>query len=253
MRSGVLVSLSEYHPLSKDDTESCIDAATEEKDCALSVDFIKARSPRTSSVMKTLASLLAAVLLAPASAFSFAHLWAIQEIYTNADGSVQFVEFFTTAPAEIDLSDETIKFDINLVTLRTMTFNNASATDGTGNLAGSTTNKTVLIGTANLAALYGVTPDYILPANFLAQGSTNSIIFSASFDRVNLTNLPTNGVASLDGLVNNSNPAATAVNAQGTPSNFGGQSATIPEPGTLGLFALGIGFAGLVLGRRRKA
>jgi serralysin len=195
------------------------------------------------------------VLLAPASAFSFAHLWAIQEIYTNADGSVQFIEFFTTSPSEPSLSFSTIKFDINLVTQRTFTFNNATATDGTGDLSGSTASKTVLIGTANLAALYGVTPDYILPANFVAQGSLNSIVFSASGDRVNLTNLPTNGVSSLDGLVNNfgTTAAATAVNAAGTPRNFAGQNATIPEPGTLGLIALGVGLTGLVWGRRRKA
>jgi PEP-CTERM motif len=205
--------------------------------------------------MKTLASLLAAVLLSPASAFSFAHLWAIQEIYTNADGSVQFIELFTTGPSEDFIPNQTLKFDINLVTQRTMTFNNASATDGTGDLSGSTTNKTVLIGTANLATLYGVMPDYILTANFLAQGSLNSIVYSASGDRVNLTNLPTNGVGSLDGLVNNfgTTAAATAVNAQGTPRDFAGQNATIPEPGTLGLIALGVGLTGLVWGRRRKA
>jgi serralysin len=204
--------------------------------------------------MKTLASLVAAVFLVPVSAFSFAHTWAIQEIYTNADGSVQFIEFFTSFSSEDFMSNQTLKFDINLMTQKTMTFNNASATDGTGDLSGSTTNKTVLIGTANLAALYGVTPDYIIPANFFAQGSLNSLVFSASGDRVNLTNLPTNGVSSLDGLVNNfgTTAAATAVNPVGTPKNFTGQTANIPEPGTLGLVALGVGLMGLIWGRRRK-
>src|SRR4030095_13737249 len=98
-------------------------------------------------------------------------------------------------------------------------------------------------------------PDYILTANFLAQGSLNSIVYSASGDRVNLTNLPTNGVGSLDGLVNNfgTTAAATAGNAQGTPRDFAGQNATVPHPGTLGLIALGVGLTGLVWGRRRKA
>jgi hypothetical protein len=153
------------------------------------------------------------------------------------------------------MSGQTLKFDINLVTQRTFTFNNATATDGTGDLSGSTTNKTVIIGTANLAALYGVMPDYILPASFLTQGSVNSIVYSAANDRVNLTNFPPTASRSLDGLVTNfgTTAAATAVNPQGTPKNFAGQNATIPEPGTFGLIALGIGFAGMVWGRRRKA
>src|SRR4030095_15372147 len=97
-------------------------------------------------------------------------------------------------------------------------------------------------------------PDYILTANFLAQGSLNSIVYSASGDRVNLTNLPTNGVGSLDGLVSNfgTTAAATAVNAQASPKNFAGQMGILPEPGTAGGMILGAGALGALAFIRRR-
>jgi serralysin len=207
--------------------------------------------------MKRLTSFLAALLLAPASAFCFAHTWYIQEIYSNASGSVQFVEFFgNTLNGEDFLNGQTLNFLVNGVTQNTMTFSNATATDGTGDLSGPTLNKTVLIGTANLATLYGVTPDYIIPGNFLATGALNRIVFSASGDQVNLTNLPTNGSSSLDGLVNNfgTTAADTAIQTFATPKNFAGQTATIPEPATIGSVGFGAAtLAGLIFLRRRRA
>jgi serralysin len=203
--------------------------------------------------MKRIASLFAAtLLLAPASAFSFAHLWEIQEIYTNATGSVQFVELFTdTGSSEIFLSGQTLSWDIGGVHQNTMTFSNATATDGSGDLSGSTLNKSVLIGTANLGTFYGIVPDYIIPANFLTRGAVNSVIYSASSDRVNLANLPTDGVMSLNGLVDD--PTSTAINSQATPTNFAGQTFTIPEPRIAGLIALGSVLSGLVFARRRRS
>jgi hypothetical protein len=167
---------------------------------------------------------------------------------------VQFVEFFTSGSGETSTNGTMLSFQINAVAQNTMTFSNVTATNGNGNLSGSTFNKTLLIGTANLLPLYGVNPDYIIPANFLTQGSLNSVIFSASSDRVNLTNLPTNGVSSLDGLIGNfgTTAAATAVNAQASPKNFAGQTAIIPEPGTAACMILGAGALGTVAFIRRR-
>ena len=201
--------------------------------------------------MKRIVSLFGAtLLLAPGTAFSFAHLWEIQEIYTSANGSVQFVELFTdTGTGEIFMSGQTLSWDINGAPQNTMTFSNATATDGSGDLSGSTLNKSVLIGTANLGTLYGIVPDYIIPANFLTRGATNSVIFSASGDRVNLANLPTDGIMSLNGLVHD--PNNTAINSQATPTNFAGQTVTIPEPGTAALIAFGSVLSGFA--RRRRS
>jgi hypothetical protein len=204
--------------------------------------------------MKSLAPFFAAVLFAPASAFSFAHLWKIQEVYTDASGTVQFVEFFTTGSGETSTNNQILRFQINAVTQGSMIFSDATATDGSGDLSGSTASKTLLIGTSNLFSLYGVQPDYIIPANFLSAGSLNSVIFSASSDRVNLTNLPTNGVSSLDGLVNNAGTTAadTAVNPQASPKNFAGQTAIIPEPGTASCMLIGAGVLGALTFIRRR-
>ena len=205
--------------------------------------------------MKTLASLFAAVLLAPASAFSFAHFWDIQEIYTNAAGTVQFIEFFeNSSGGEIFLSAASpIRFEINQATVNSMAFTDATATDGSADLSGSTFGKTFLVATANFQSLYGFAPDYIIPANFLAAGALNTIEFPTGPDEVSLANLPTNGVMSLNGIPGNDLSTATSINAQASPKNFAGQTAIIPEPGIMGLIALGAGLVGLVWGRRRKA
>jgi len=187
-------------------------------------------------------TLIAAALALSSSAQASFHLFDIQEIYTNSAGTVQFVELFTTDGSQPFLSGHSVTFQLNGVDQTPFVF----STD----LVGSTANKTVLIGTANLTTLYGVTPDYVIPANFFTAGSNNSINF-ANFDIVNLTLLPTNGISSLNGLVGNdgTTSAATSVNAQATPKNFAGQTATIPEPTAAALTLLAMGLTGL---RRRR-
>jgi hypothetical protein len=157
------------------------------------------------------------------------HLWDMSEVYSNSDGSVQFIEFFTTSGGQQFLTGHTLSFDIGSVAINSITFGS--------DLPGDSANKTFLVGTANLSGLYGVTPDYIIPANFLAQGSNNFINFASGTDKVNLTNLPLDGVQSLDGKagVDDFTAAGTAVNSFATPKNFAGATATIPEPSTVAL------------------
>jgi serralysin len=169
-----------------------------------------------------IATLSAAVLLfASPAAFPFAHLWDIQEVYTNGDGSVQFIEFFTTAPSELFLSGVQLQLELNGTPVNTFTFPT--------NLPGSTTaNRTFLVATANFPTLYGITPDYVIPANFLS-GGANRLLNYGGFDQVSLETLPTDGVKSLNGIPEDDVPTDTALNAQATPRNFAGQQVTIPE------------------------
>ena len=180
------------------------------------------------------------VLASPAEA-SF-HLFDIQEVFSNSDGSVLFIELFTAAGGQQFLSGHSISFQIDLAVQNTLNLSN---------LPSDTANKSFLVGTANLGTLYGVTPDFVIPANFFSAGTNKFINFGPDTDRVNLTLLPTNGNSSLNGLIANAGEtsAATSVNALATPTNFAGQTAVIPEASTVGLGALALGLATL---RRRR-
>lgn len=194
---------------------------------------------------RTLALLASAALLAPSAQAAF-HVFDIQEIFSNADGSVQFIELFSTDGGQSVFNNKSITLEVAspVSTLNTFPFlvNGPSNTD----------DRTYLIGTSNLTALYGVTPDYILPANFLTVGtgfSNKRLNFAGGTDVVNLLNLPLDGVGSLNGLIGNNTSTNTSVNAQATPTNNAGATFTIPEPVTASL----LGFGVLALLRRRRA
>ncbi len=151
------------------------------------------------------------------------HLFDIQEVFSNSDGSVLFIELFTAAGGQQFLGGHTLTFQINLAIQNTLNLTQLPA---------DTMNKSFLVGTANLATLYGVTPDFVIPANFFTAGANNFIEFGPTIDRVNLTLLPTNGTSSLNGQIANpgETSAATSVNTFATPTNFAGATAVIPEP-----------------------
>lgn len=178
---------------------------------------------------------------APLASAAF-HQWKIQEVYSNNDGTVEFVEFFTTFNSENFLGGHKLTFDINVTQTNTYNF--------TTNLAPNTANKTFLVGTANLTALYGVTPDYVIPANFFTKGPSNFLNFENGFDKLTISGLPLDGVTSLNGLTADGNSANFTINSQATPKNYLGQTATIPEPGST--FLGGLGFAGFIACRRRR-
>ena len=195
---------------------------------------------------RTLALIASATMLAPSANANF-HFFDIQEVFSNLDGSVQFIELFTPSLGQEVVGNKTITLEVATTSsvLNTFTFPNANGPS-------PTTNKTYLIGTSNLTALYGVTPDYVIPANFfqVAGGFSNRQLNFAGVDIVNLLNLPLNGVGSLNGITTNATSTATSINAQATPRNFAGQTATIPEPVAAGL--LGFGLLALLNRRRRS-
>ena len=197
-------------------------------------------------MLRVFVALISAVIPAKA-AF---HLFDIQEIYSNSDGSVQFVELFTTTDSQQFVSGHTLRLEqiSPLATLDTFTF----PTNGPS----PTSNKTYLIGTSTLDSLYGLTPDFILPANFLnvTGGFSNKRLnFAESTDIVNLGLLPLDGVKSLDGIVSNASASVSAVNEQATPTNHAGQTVVIPEPGSVGLVTIGaLALGCAIFGRRRR-
>lgn len=158
--------------------------------------------------MRTIVVSTAVLLLATPAALPFAHLWDIQEVYSNSNGTVQFVEFFTTGTGEFFLSATQMQLELNGVPVNTYNFPN--------DLSGPTTaDHTFLAATANFASLYGITPDYIIPANFLV-GGANRILNFGGFDQVSLASLPTNGAMSLNGIPDDDVPTDTSINSQAT-------------------------------------
>ena len=137
---------------------------------------------------KTLGQWLAASalsLIATLASASF-HTFAINQIYSNADGTVQYVvmrEMLGSAGEDL-WSGRTFSSTHAGVT-RTFTF--------VGDLPNSATgNQRVLIGTQGLADLGFIAPDYIIPNGFLA--TDGATLDYAGVDQVTYASLPTDGV-----------------------------------------------------------
>src|SRR4029453_10736045 len=111
------------------------------------------------------ALVVAGSVAAPRPAAAFGHLWEISEVYSNADGTLQFVEFVS------DVTNENL---LSLMFLRSV--ENAQEFHFPSNLPGNTLNRHFLAATAAFAAQPGaVTPDYVIPDGFIRiQGDTLS-------------------------------------------------------------------------------
>ena len=154
-------------------------------------------------------------LLFSTRALAAFHLWDINEVYTNADGTIQFIEFTTVFTGENFLMGERFT-------------SNSSQFIFPNDLVGSTANKKFLIATFGFAALPGaVTPDYVMPDNFIAVtgGDTLTLVnVIVNADQITFGPgvLPTNGVDSLDRTTMNPIP--------NSPTNFAGQTGSTLVP-----------------------
>jgi Ca2+-binding RTX toxin-like protein len=136
------------------------------------------------------------------------HFYDIVEIYSNADGTQQFIELRTTATGQNFLQGHQIRFT-NGDTTNTFTFNhNLLPTTK------STANTTVLIATEGWAGLGLVTPDYIVPNNFLVT-TGGTINFGLNADTDTFSILPTT-----DNLSEN----RAGTESVYSPTNFAGDS-----------------------------
>ncbi len=154
-----------------------------------------------------LAALAIAVgLIAATSAHASHHLWNFSEIFSNADGTVQYMELFTA-----DANEQLVgAFG---VTSNTHTFNFVT------NLpSAATANTWILVATASFTGKPGaVPPDYIIPSNFFPTGG-GTLNYAGGVQVWNYGAVPTDGVHSL--LRN----GTTAVNS---PTNFAGQTGSV--------------------------
>jgi hypothetical protein len=173
---------------------------------------INLRLARTARIA---AGLLAAWAMAPALA-AF-HLFTINEAYSDATGTVQYVELTALAGGQQFTQGHTL-----------------TSTDGTttrtffvpANLPGDTSGRKMLFGTAGVQAAFGVTPDYIIPDGFL-HTTVATINWGENSDTWSHAALPNNGVSSL----NRSGAPESA-----TPQNFAGVTGAVPPQTYQGLW-----------------
>jgi hypothetical protein len=149
------------------------------------------------------------------------HLWNVQEVYSSADGSVQFIELSTTTTFQNALSGHVITCT-NSQGAHSFTFPTNLPTTATAG-------KTFIIGTSNLSSIPGgLVPNYVLtntvPFLFQSASSPNTVLITLSLSANQAsvyTALPTDGDLSLNG------SGGTSIAATNTPKNFNDQSNTI--------------------------
>jgi len=163
--------------------------------------------------MKCLSRILcaaAAALVAPLAGASF-HLFQIDSIYSNADGTVQYVVLHesTGSNGENFLMGHQLTVQHGAVVKNMMFDHNLPS--------GQTANRYALIATQGFAALGIVTPDYIMPNAFLpTDGGT---VNYAGVDQVTYATLPTDGATALK---------RNGQMAQNEARNFAGQVGAAP-------------------------
>jgi len=181
------------------------------------------------------------------------HLWTVNELFSNADGTIQFVEMHCPLGANSEVFVNGKNFT-------------SQATGGdftvTGLSLSNTSDKHLLFATADFAALPNApTPDFIIPPGsvpFIGIGVNETIHYcpACGYDSLSFSAgaLPTDGVNSLNF------DLTTGTNS---PTNFAGDTGTVnanpvPTVSTWGLVVLALlvlasGSAVLAHGRARRA
>jgi len=159
------------------------------------------------AILRAFAVLLA---LAAAPAQASFHLWSMNELYSNADGTVQFLELTALAGGQQFIAGHT---------LTSSSGGNTNTYTFSSNLPGDTSGRRMLVATQGFAALGIVTPDYVVPNNFFFRNG-GTLNFASGVDTWNHPALPTNN-KSLD------RSGAAIVNS---PTNFAGQTGRVPAP-----------------------
>jgi hypothetical protein len=168
--------------------------------------------PTRRALLRALFAFLFAALACGPAAATF-HLWFADELYSNADGSVQFLEMTAETSGQQFLSGHP------LITTQGGTTHSFTVT---ADLPGDSAGHRMLFGTQSFANLGVVRPDVIVPDGFFFTGSGT---ISWGDDNWNYSGLPSDGRQSLN------RDGSTGVNS---PLNFAGQTGTVTPPSSSG-------------------
>ncbi len=145
------------------------------------------------------------------------HLFHINELYSNANGSIQFIELTIG-----NINGESFWQGQSIDVIQGNAVHSFRFTTNLPNP--NTANKSVLIATQGFADLNFITPDYIVPDGFLFTSGSATVNFAGA-DAVTYANLPINSVHSID------RNGTIQVNS---PKNFAGVTGTVPSNTILG-------------------
>lgn len=147
---------------------------------------------------------LAAWFAAGGSAQASFHAWKFDEVFSNADGTVQFIEMLDGFTGENLVGGKVLKSNANTLTLPAAPGGNLPSSDTAGHH--------MLFATAGFGALMGgVNFDYEIPAHFFNPAG-DTLTWAGGFDVKVFSAVPTDGIHSL--LI----PANTS--AVNSPTNF---------------------------------
>lgn len=151
------------------------------------------------------------------TAYGGAHTWDVVEVFSNADGTIQFVELR-------EMNNTANESSLN--GLQVTSQNTGNAFTFPANLVRPTSNKRILLATAGFAALpCAPTPDHIITDNFFAiAGDT---VRYHIYDTWVFGAVPTDGVNSLN---------RVGGSAPNTPTNYDGETGSVNAAVTAGDF-----------------
>jgi hypothetical protein len=195
-------------------------------------------------VCVALSTVLAVLPAAPGHA-SFI-TWEVNEVFSNADGTIQFIEFFESnnQNGQRSFDGKQLKTFVTGAApsnpLNVYTFTEDLPSD-------LTANKFALIATAGFASLPGaVTPDFVMPDGFIDLSQVVEIELGVIDEyKFTLGAIPTNGTNSL-------HRVGTPVGPN-SPTNFAGQTGSIDLPEPTSRLLGGAALVSLALLRSRRA
>jgi hypothetical protein len=182
-----------------------------------------------------IAKLVAIVLLAaPTAAIAGIHTWDVGEVFSNADGTIQFVEFVEAGGGN---------FEIGISGGSTSSNAGPKNFSWSGNPVSTTGFKRYLVGSQTFQNLTGAPPvDATIPLTFNSnpilpfffQPASDTVNFIA-YDSCPFTAIPTNGVGSFNCETNANQTANSPTNFAGGPSGTGSVIAAL-APGLIDTF-----------------
>jgi len=173
--------------------------------------MIRVFAPRSSSLLS--AGLVASLSLTASVATAGIHTWDVKEVFSNASGTIQYVELIerqaSGVGAELGVGSSSITSN-----LKSQNWSGVTVAAPTGQ-------KSFLIASASFAALPGApTPNVIIPAGSMPffNPAGDTITFAGGIDAWTFGAVPTNGTNSLD------RDLGVGTN---TPKNYAGNTGTV--------------------------